>query len=376
MNPVAAVLIGVLLAAAPATSPSPSPSRAPSPPPSASARPRPARTLLGLSADLPSGASEAERTRAASEARNSGVSVFAVTVSWSECEPVPGQFRLDPILRTIRLLRQSGAAVHLDVPIVSVTQRDVPKDLVKVPFDDSRLSLRLGRFLDALEPALKDASTLSLGYGADTYFSDKPVELKAFRLLFVGAVDFLRQKVPHLRVGITTAAPTESPAPAVAAALHQESPVLFYLYAPFERENPYVHRPPDALDRDWRLLLAGAAGRPIAFPEVSYSSASENGSTPARQADFVRRLRRFVASADGSALLFARYATWRDEPGTPAAGQVEAGRKPGPAVGAAVGSPPAASIPARRAAFFAHRGLQTSRGDPKPAWLEWRRNMD
>lgn len=347
----AGFLIFALLAA-----PAPAPERA-----------RPvARPLFGLSVELPSSASEVERQRAAEEVRGSGVSMFAVTVSWSECEPAPGQFHLDPIRRTIRVLRQSGATVHLDLPLVSLKLRDVPKDLAAVPFDDSRLSLRLGRFLDALEPALEDASTLSLGYAADTYFSDKPVELKAFRLLFLGAVDFLHKKVPHLKVGITTAAPTESPAPAVAAALHQQSPVLFYLYAPFERENPYVHRPPDALDHDWKLLLEGAAGRPIAFPEVSYSSASENGSSPARQAEFVRRLRRFVAAADGTALLFARYATWRDEATSPVA----------PAARPAAGASPAAAIPARRAAFFAHRGLQTSRGDPKPAWGEWRKPVD
>ena len=249
--------------------------------------------------------------------------------------------------------------MHLDVPLVSLRTKDVPRDLAAVAFDDPRLSLRLGRFLDALEPALRDASTLSLGYAADSYFADKPEELKAYRLLFLGAIDFLRKKVPLLGVGVTTAAPTESPAPAVAAALHQHSPVLFYLYAPFERDKPYVHRPPESLERDWKQLLVRAAGRPIAFPEVSYSSASENGSNPAQQADFVKRLRRFVAGADGGALLFARYATWRDPPVAPA---------PTPAPGV----PPPAPITARKAAFFANRGLQTAAGQPKLAWREWR----
>jgi hypothetical protein len=163
---------------------------------------------------------------------------------------------------------------------------------------------------------------------------------------------------------VTTAAPTESPAPVVAAALHQGSPVLFYLYAPFDRTNPFRHRPPESLEHDWKLLLESAAGRPIAFPEVSYSSAPENASNPERQAEFVRRLRRFLQASDGRLLLFVRYVAWRDEPDPrPAAADA---KSPSAAPVA-----PAAPAAARRAAFLAHRGLQTERGAPKPAWSEW-----
>ncbi len=322
--------------------------------PNAPLRPRPsARPLLGLSAELSGRASETERQRAAQQIRGTGASLVAVPVSWSACEPSPGSFKVQEILRTVRLLRQSGATVHLDLPLVSVRARDVPADLAMLAFDDPKLSTRLGNLMEALEPGLLDASTLSLGYAAENYFEGRPDELKAYRRLFDGAVAFLKKTTPHLKVGVTTAAPTESAAPAVAAALHQRSPVLFYLYAPFERQNPYVHRPPESIERDWKMLLERAAGRPIAFPEVSYSSSPENGSSPELQADFVRRLKRLTAGADGNALLFARYATWRDGP---------------PGADAPPGGSPLA---ARRMAFLAHRGLQTEKGEPKPAWREW-----
>jgi hypothetical protein len=314
----------------------------------------PLRPLLGLAIELPKSAGEATRARALEETRRSGATLLTLTVSWSQCETAPGQYRIGEVLRAARLLRQSGATLHLDLPLVSLRVKDVPSDLASTAFDDPRLSTRLGRLLDALEPGLLDASTLSLGYAAETYFSDRPDELRAYRLLFDGAVDFLKKKVPHLRVGVTTAAPTESPAPTVAAALHQRSPVLFYLYAPFERDKAFVHRTPESLDRDWKMLLSSAAGRPIAFSEVSYSSAKENGSSLELQAEFVARLKRFLAASDGSRLLFARYATWRDSP--------------------APSAPPAAAanpVAERRAAFLAHRGLQTEKGLPKPAWLQW-----
>ena len=91
-------------------------------------------------------------------------------------------------------------------------------------------------------------------------------------------------------------------------------------------------------------MLGGAGGRPIAFPLVSYSSSSENGSSSARQAEFVRRLRDFLGKADGRALLFARYVELRDE----------AGEEPGLPKDA-----PAAER--RRRAFLANRGASGAR---------------
>ena len=313
---------------------------------------RPPAPALGLDVNLPAGAPRAEQQRALEMVRRTGVSLFAMTLSWSAAEPSPGKFRVEDLTRTARLLRQSGAVLHLDLPLVDGRARDVPADLAGVAFDDSRLSLRLGRLLDALQPALRDFATLSLGYEADAYFADKPEELHAYRRLFDGAVNFLGKRAPGLTVGVTTASPTESVAPEVAAALHQRSPVLFYIYAPFEPGRPYWHRDPGAIEKDWKELLARSGDRLIAFPEVSYSSAAENGSTPERQAEFVRRMRRLLASADGRRLLFARWVSWRDA--APEAGKAGA-----------------SEVDARRAAFLSHRGLQTQDGAPKAAWRAW-----
>ena len=309
---------------------------------------------LGLAVEFAPDTSPSAERLVLEEIRRTGVLVHALTVSWSRAEPAPGQYRLTEVERAARVLRQSGAVVHLDLPLVEGRVKDVPPDLTPIAFDDPKLSLRLGRLLDALRPTLLDASTLSLGYEADTYFADKPEELRAYRRLFDGAVQFLHKQVPHLKIGVTTAAPTESVAPAVAAALEERSPVLFYIYTPFVRETPFLHRSPDALENDWKQLLDRSGRRPIALVEVSYSSGAENGSSPEKQAEFVRRLRRFVAGSDSNRLLFVRYATWRDRPAATV--------RPGLNV---------SEITRRRASFLENRGLQTAWGEAKPAWREW-----
>ena len=320
--------------------------------------PAPQRPALGLAIEFEkTPAPEVER-RAVEEVRRTGVNFFLLTLSWSKAEPAPRKYRVEEIARTARLFRQSGATLHLDLPLVAGRRRDVPADLEKSAFDDPKLSIRLGQLFEALRDALADFSTISLGYEADAYFADKPEELKAYRRLFDGAVEFLGKVAPRLAVGVTTAAPGESVSPEVAAELHRKSPVLFYVYAPFEREKPFRHRPPDALDADWKRLLESAKDRPIAFPEISYSSAPENGSSPEKQAEFVRRLRRFVSSADGKRILFARYVTWRDPP--PDLFRTD---------------PSAAEPMRRRTSYLLHRGLQGPDGTAKPAWKEWVRGQ-
>ena len=310
---------------------------------------------IGVVVNVEPNASPAARQSAVEMVRRTGANFFALELSWSAAEPSPRRYRVDELIRTARILRQSGAVLHLDIPLVDETRRDVPADLAEVPFDDPKLSLRLGGLLDALQPALLDIQTLSLGDGADVYFAGKPEELRAYRRLFDGAVQFLRKKAPRILVGVATTAPMDSPAPEVAAALHARSPLLLYSYAPFVRGAPFEPRDPALLDKDWRALLASSGGRPVAFPLVSYSSSSENGSSPARQAEFVRRLRDFLGKADGRALLFARYVALRDE------GRDDFGQLP-------------KDLPAaerKRRAFLANRGLQELDGKPKPAWREW-----
>jgi hypothetical protein len=309
--------------------------------------------LLGLAVNLPDSAPPAARQKALEDVRRAGVSVFALEVSWPAAEPTPRHYDVASVTRAARLLRQSGAVLHLDLPLVNARGRVVPSELASVAFDDPKLSLALGRLFDALGPALLDFSTLSLGNEADSYFADNPVELAAFQRLFAGAVEFLRHKAPRLSVGVATAAPTDSRAPLVAAALHQKSPALFYVYAPFQRDTPFVHRPPGTLERDWKAILGAAAGRPVAFTEVSYSSAPENGSSPAKQAEFVKRMVRFLQASDRSRLLFARYVPWRD---------------PAPATSLDRHGLHATDL--LRTAFFANRGLQKFDGTPKPAWRE------
>jgi len=145
----AAILLIATLASIPATpSPAPAPDRR--------------VPALGLAVNVADSASAPDRQEALDQVRAAGVSLFALEVAWPAAEPRPRRYDVAAVTRTARLLRQSGAVLHLDLPLVNGRIRQVPADLARAAFDDPKLTVRLGRLLDALGPALADFSTLSL----------------------------------------------------------------------------------------------------------------------------------------------------------------------------------------------------------------------
>ena len=277
------------------------------------------------------------------------MNLFALTVLLAGAEPAPRKYRVEDVTRTARLLRQSGATLHLDLPLVSGRERDVPADLAAVRVrrpealrSASASSSRRSR------PALADCSTISLGYEADAYFADKPEELKAYRRLFDGAVEFLDKTRPAHLGRRDDGRPDESVAPggrrgsSIRRARSSSTST--------RRSNARSRSgtaPPAALEADWKRLLESAKDRPIAFPEVSYSSAAENGSTPEKQAEFIRRLRRFLSTADGARA-----------PLRPLRVLARASARPLPRRSSAD------ETSRRRASYLSHRGLQGADGDP------------
>src|SRR5215467_15606955 len=89
-------------------------------------RPEPPRPGLGLAIEFAKPPSADVERHALEEVRSTGVNFFALSLSWSQAEPSPKKYRVEGITRTARILRQSGATLHLDLPLVSGRRRDMP----------------------------------------------------------------------------------------------------------------------------------------------------------------------------------------------------------------------------------------------------------
>ena len=312
---------------------------------------------LGLDVNLPAGTSAAEQQRAfEAVARGTGVSLYALTRLLDRrgalARQVPGR-RAHSARRGC--CRQSGALLHLDLPLVVGRARDVPADLDGVAFDDSRLSLRLGRLLDALEPALarrRDALARLRGGRLLRRQAGRAARLPA-SLRRRGELS--REEGSEARGRRDDATrPPRAPRPRSRRRSTSGARSSSTSTRRSSRAGRTGSASPDAIEKDWKAAAVRVAGeRLIAFPEVSYSSSAENGSTPeqagrlrAAHAEAARGHRRAPAALRALGLLARRRAA--DPP-----------------------APQSAEVERRRAAFFVHRGLQAQDGAAKPAWRAW-----
>jgi hypothetical protein len=138
--------------------------------------------------------------------------------------------------------------------------------------------------------------------------------------------------------------------------LNAYADLVVYTYYPFQPASDFQHRPPSGFESDMNAMLARAGAKPLGLQEVGYSSSPANGSSPAAQADVVRRFRAFAAATPRSRLLFANWflmTDWSTATVNTLTGYY------------------GATSPGFRA-YLGNLGLRDSLGVPKPAWNAWR----
>ena len=85
---------------------------------SAGPAPKPAPPALGVLVNLEASATPALRQSALEMVRRTGANFFVLELSWTAAEPSPHRYRVEEVTRAARVLRQSGAVLHLDLPLV------------------------------------------------------------------------------------------------------------------------------------------------------------------------------------------------------------------------------------------------------------------
>ena len=227
--------------------------------------------------------------------RRTGAHFFVLELSWSAAEPSPRRYSVEEITRAARLLRQSGAVLHLDLPLV---HRDRARRA-------GGSGARRVRRSEALPPARRAPRRAAAGPSAisrrcrsatpPTRTSPtSPRSCGRIRRLFDGAVSFSKKKAPRsARRRRRRRRRWKARRPEVAAALHAAQPAPPLHVRALRPGIALRAARSRSLEKDWRVLLGGAGGRPIAFPLRQLLLVRRERLEPARQAEFVRRFRDF-----------------------------------------------------------------------------------
>ena len=213
--------------------------------------------------------------------RRTGASFFVLELSWSAAEPAPRKYNLAEITRTARLLRQSGATLHLDLPLVTETARDVPADLSQIAVRRSeavaaarqaprRADAGAARRPDAVarrgrRHVFRGASPRSCGPSGACSTAPCSFSRRRRRAFSSGSRRPRREKAPRPR----------SPPPCTPEARFSSICTL-----PSSTALPSSSATRALWRRTGRSSSRARAGGRSRFPDVSYSSSPENGSSP------------------------------------------------------------------------------------------------
>ena len=238
-------------------------------------------------------AEDGDYNRAFSLAREAGMQVTSLSLSWDDIEISPGVYEPDPDFLTIANLYypQVDTALNLGVHPLDTAVDRRPADLQDKPFDDPEVIQRYKLLLDYVFSQIPDLEleSLAIGNEIDGVLGGDPAAWQAYGRFFEVAAAHARSLRPEVDIGTKIMyAGLMSNAMPVIRPLHDSSDVVMATYYPL---NPdFGVRPPEVVIEDLAALVAAYPEKPILLLEVGYPSSPLLESSEAKQAEFIRHL--------------------------------------------------------------------------------------
>lgn len=291
--------------------------------------------------------------------QSTGVNLTQSGDLWSSLESSPGVIDGQRVRFQAQVFATLGLAQYYNLRLVDTNQRGVPADLATTAWNAPAMLARVDALVDTVLAVAADWPfvALSLGNEVDGYFGQPAhqAELPAYRALLAREIARIHAARPGLRVACCTTSPVLNPFAWVGDTLNAYTDVRAYTYYPFVPASDFQHRPPSVLEGDLDAMVARAA-TPVFLQEVGYSSAAACGSSPAAQADFVRRFRQWHARQSRGRVIGANYFLLTDWTSATLA-----------TLFAYYGGTSAGF-----AGYLGGLGLRDTNGVAKPAWEAWR----
>jgi hypothetical protein len=309
---------------------------------------------LGLVANVAANESPADYVTALSRVRSSGADLQYASVQWDTFDIS----NLRPLMDGLEGVL--GYSVYINLATIDTNVDRRPADLKGLAWDDARVMARLDSTVDTLVAVLKKPPqrtliAMALGNEVDAYLAAHTAERPAYERLLAHEYARIHAAMPGVPVGVSTISPMGSPNAAIGDSVHSYGDLVIYTYYPFQGGTDFVHKPTTTLDPDFDTMSMRAGAKRWALQEVGYSSSAVNGSSPAAQADFVKRFRARVAGESRDHLLFASWFLYSDFSST-LVNQLTVyygGSSPG------------------FVAYLGNLGLRDTLAADKPSWTAW-----
>jgi len=308
--------------------------------------------LLGIKTNM---GEEGDFVKALNESMQVGNETQVLPQDWNELEAAPGKYGGDPNFLAIAnfFYPSRGIPIHLALRPVHTSQKVVPSDLMDLPLDDPRTIERFKKLLDWVATQIPQVELVSLTIGSevDIYMWRDARRWQSWINFYAAVSSYARKTFPGTLISCeTTYASFQGADLDHLRQLHQHSDVIGVSYYPMKEKLSGVEAP-QSVHADFDTIVSAIPKKPIIFYQIGYPSSDSLGSSPARQADFIRES--FSAWDQHIDRIFMLNYQWMHE--TPDFGVDKYTKYY------------KYDTPHFRA-FLGSLGLQSWQGKPKPAW--------
>jgi hypothetical protein len=282
---------------------------------------------------------------------------FHTSATWSSIEDRAGSLELTELKEGLDA--SAPLPVAFTLKIIDAGDRRVPAAYRDLAWDAPAMVRRVTEIIEEAAPLLgRRPWSYAVGNEIDTYFAQRPQEIPAFGRLLEQLKPIVKKR--HPTASFTTVLQFSSVsrlrttfAPIVSSLDHVG---LTY----YGINSDFSAGPIDQLARDLPIALNHARPLPIAFLELGYPSAALLGSSPERQAEFMRASFEAIRAAGTQQVLGATYLFQSDLPQWLVNDLLVAYKLDDP----------------RFRAFLTTLGLRDQDDRPKPGWHEFVRQAE
>ncbi|MCM8794881.1 MAG: hypothetical protein NC819_03665 [Candidatus Omnitrophica bacterium] len=287
------------------------------------------------------------------QAMEAGCRGQTVTWRWSDLEPDKDQYDLAQAIENVQFLcKEMGFSLLVNLAVIDMSAKQFPRELQPLPFNSKEVILQFHELIDQLALLMDPrVEYIVVGHEVDLYLAAHPQEWNAYMEFYEDASDYIRLKMPGVKVGVcVTSAGAKGADAGHILALNKRSDVWVTTYYPMgERFRPVGT---DTVLVDLPEMVRTAGNLPLVIQEIGFPSAVVLESSERAQADFVANT--FAAwSAQRDRIPFLSFWIMHDLP-------EEECRETADSYGMGNDS--------FFKAFFCSLGLRRSDGSPKPAW--------
>jgi len=231
--------------------------------------------------------------RAAEQARELGAESIRLSVYWDELETAPGVYQPDPNWLAIanQYYSAEGFSMSLVVSVLDTTEVRVPEDLAGKSFSDPEMISRFQGILEYIHTQLPDVQLISLAIGneIDSVLGDDLQAWREYKTFYESSAAHARSLWPGLPVSTkVTFEGLTGPLAGTAALMYSSSEVVMTTYYPLEGD--FSVRDPAVIQEDFQTLADLFPDKKIHITEIGYPSSPANGSSQAKQAQFIQEM--------------------------------------------------------------------------------------